>query len=50
MMGSDACLQFRTHLSFEDVMTTGSNCWQVMSAPMTGANKEIACKVVIRYK
>jgi hypothetical protein len=44
------CQLFKTHLSFEDAMTTGSNCWHVMSVPMTGASKEIACKVVIRYR
>lgn len=39
-----------THLSFEALITTGKSFWHVISEPMTGASKEIACKMVMRYK
>lgn len=38
------------YLSLEAATTTGNSFWQVMSEPNTGAKREIACKMVRRYK
>lgn len=38
------------YLSLDKVTITGSNLEQVISEPMTGASREIARRIVIRYK
>lgn len=38
------------YLSFDALMTTGRSFEQVISDPKTGASREIACRMVIRYK
>lgn len=38
------------YLSFDAVTTTGKSLEQVISDPITGASKEIACRTVIRYR
>lgn len=38
------------YLSFDAVTRTGSSLEHVISEPMTGASRDIARKIVIRYK
>lgn len=38
------------YLSFDAVITTGNNFEQVISGPITGARRETARRMVIRYK
>lgn len=38
------------YLSFDALTTRGSRFVEVISEPRTGANREIACRIVIRYR
>lgn len=43
-------IEKQNHLSFATVITTGSNLEHVISEPITGASKDIALSIAIRYK
>lgn len=38
------------YLSFDALTTRGSSFEEVISEPRTGANREIACRIVILYR